>query len=140
MRNALAILVIAAGLLAPCTMAEIASTNTTVVETIKLAWDPSPPEDQVTSYRLFFSRDPELWTHAKDVAGAATAETLLPITEPGTWFFTIAARNASGVIGDLAPVISYTVTVGPGVVGGFRITGTIRTTNIHTSETLILVP
>jgi hypothetical protein len=140
MRNAIAILIIAAGLLVPSTLAEIGNTSTSVVETIKLAWTPAPPDDQVTSYRLFFSRDPELWTHAKDVAGGATAETLLPITEPGTWFFTIAARNASGVVGDLAPVISYTVTVGPGVVGAFRITGTIRTTNIHTSETLILVP
>lgn len=143
MKATIAALALATSALLACNAsAEIASTstNTNVVETIKLAWDPSPPAEQVTSYRLFFSRDPELWTHAKDVAGGLTGEASVPLPEPGTWYFTIAARNAAGILGDLAPVISYTVTAGPTVVGGFRIVGTIRTTSIQTSETLILVP
>lgn len=122
------------------TKAQSISATTNVVDTVKFAWDPSPPAEQVTSYRLFFSKDPDLWSHAKDVAGGQTGEASVPIPEPGTWYFTIAARNAAGIIGDLAPVISYTVTAGPTVVGGFRIVGTIRTTSIQTSETLILVP
>lgn len=140
MKTALALLLLLnASVLVSKAVAQVTGT-TNVVETVRFAWDPSPPAEQVTSYRLFFSKDPDLWSHAKDVAGGQTGEASVPIPEPGTWYFTIAARNAAGIIGDLAPVISYTVTAGPTVVGGFRIVGTIRTTSIQTSETLILVP
>lgn len=139
MKTALALLLLLnASVLVSKAVAQVTGT-TNVIETVRFAWDQNTPEENVVAYRIYFGQSPTVWTHAKDVPGDLS-EASIQISAPGTWFFTISARDSSGNVSDLAPVVSYSVDASPGTVRKFRIIGSVRTTQIQTSETLIMVP
>lgn len=113
--------------------------QTSNVDTVTFKWDPSPSPD-VASYRLYFSKSTNLWTHVKE-AGLSTQVTV-GITEPGRWFFIATARTPAGLESLPSNMVVYDAPVAPLPADGLRVLSAIvtRISTIVTSTNLITVP
>jgi hypothetical protein len=106
--------------------------------TMTIAWDKSTEPD-VVGYSLYFSQDATEWTHVKHVdANEATVK----LTDPGTWFFVVTARDKDGLQSLPSDVLTYTTPTGPAKPGSLRIVSAVATqvSTVTTSTNLILSP
>jgi len=113
--------------------------QSTNVDTVTLAWNPSPSPG-VTGHRLYFSRSTNEWTHVK-ILGIAT-QTTVALTEPGRWYFVVTARSAEGLESIPSNMVAYDVAESPDASEGLRILSAIvtRVSTVFTSTNIVTVP
>lgn len=106
---------------------------------VTLEWSPNTETD-LAGYRLYFSKDPNEWTHVKQLELVTTTTVSLP--EPGTWFFIITAKDTEGLESLPSNMVEYTTPTSPLRPGLFRIVSAVATqvSTITTSTNIIIVP
>lgn len=106
---------------------------------VTLGWEPNTEPD-LAGYRLYFSKDPNEWTHVKPLELVTTTTVSLP--EPGTWFFILTAKDTEGLESLPSNMVEYTTPTAPSKPGLFRIVSAVATqiSTVTTSTNLILVP
>jgi len=107
-------------------------------DVLGFGWRPSP-ETNITSYRLYFGQSSNAYTHMSEVSGAQT-NTQVTITNAGTWYFVVTARNAAGLESVPSNMVTWNVTNRPAAL---TLTNTFaivtRSTTVTTTTNIILV-
>lgn len=83
---------------------------TYAAEAVTLAWDPNPPEEQVTGYIVYWgdlSRNDPNWTsYSQERDVGSETQTTIEIQGPGPYFFAAIAYNALGLHSDYSDELS----------------------------------
>lgn len=66
---------------------------------VRLTWDPNPPEDQVTGYKVYWSTVSGIYDGVPDTIGNRTAHTLSELAPGRTYYFVVTAYNSAGESG-----------------------------------------
>jgi len=116
------------------------------LDTVSFQWDPVVDTDPI-DYTLYFSKDTNVWTHAKPSASTTTTVTL---PSQGLWYFIVtstASRSGAGtnrvrVESFPSNMISYQTPQQPGAPGALRLVTAIATriSTITVSSNLVYAP
>ena len=94
------------------------------LDTITLAWDPSPTAG-VQKYSLYFSQSTNLWTHVKETGLTLQATVGLPML--GKWFFIATATDTNGLESLPSNMLTYEVKADPQKPDGLKILSVVST-------------
>lgn len=86
---------------------------TTSAANIKLVWDPNPPSDGVTGYKVYFKNNAFGGGIFSPIATVATNTFTLTNMSPGNFSFYVTATNAAGESPPSATVTTNVTTVVP---------------------------
>lgn len=79
--------------------------NSVQAQSVTLAWD---PVSGVSGYKVYQGGASRVYTNSINV-GAATQQSISPLTAGRTYYFAVTAYNSSGVESDYSSELSYTV-------------------------------
>jgi len=104
-----------------------------VLDTITLAWNPSPTAG-IQKYSLYFSQSTNAWTHVKETGLTLQATVGLPTL--GRWFFIATATDTNGLESLPSNILTYEVKADPQKPDGLKILSVVSTR----IETVIKAP
>lgn len=114
MKTAISVLFAAAALCAASAFGQ----STNFVGTATFGWNPSPSTG-VSEYRLYFSKNPNEWTHVKPVGLSTNATVQLP--DFGKWYFIVTARSTNGLESLPSNMVAHDIDKAPEPGSGLRI-------------------
>ena len=137
MKTLFALSLLAFALLVPAVSQ--AQTNVVNSDTVGLAWNPNTEPD-LGGYRVYFSKDSNVWTHVKPVGKVDTTQVQLPSS--GKWFFTLTATNLAGLESLPSNTVEYTTPTGPAKPSLFRFVSAsaVRASTVTTVTNLTFIP
>jgi hypothetical protein len=96
----------------------------TQASSVRLLWDPNPPAENVTGYKVYWSTTTGVFNDIPHTIGGAT-EHVIPNLAPGTtYFFVVTAYNGAGE-SDFSQEVSAALPGKPNAVINLRI-GNVR--------------
>lgn len=89
--------------------------------TVGLSWDPNPPGEDVSGYKIYWSQISGVFNAIPDTIGNRTEHHLINLTPGTTYFIRVTAYNAAG---ESVPSTEVTITLSevPGAVQNLHIT------------------
>jgi len=120
-------------------IASIVLSLSTLGDSITLGWEPSPSPN-IKEYKLYFSKDPNVWTHVKSVG--LSLQTTVELSEPGVWYFIATAVDSNNLESLPSNTLSYTSPASPVAPQGMKLLAVFitRTATVVTSSNLVVVP